>query len=82
MGSKPDDKVRHIVGVMAGTEMRPGEVLGPRPVDIFRREQRHGRPRAWHRDPVLDLAAVMIRRRLSEMTPDQSVRTISANRSG
>lgn len=33
-GPKPDDKVRDIIEVLAGTGMRPGEVLGLRPVDI------------------------------------------------
>ncbi len=33
-GPKPDDKVRDVVEVLAGTGMRPGEVLGLRPVDI------------------------------------------------
>ncbi len=34
MGPKPDDKVRDIIEVLAGTGMRPGEVLALRPVDI------------------------------------------------
>jgi integrase len=33
-GPKPDDKVRDVVEVLAGTGLRPGEVLGLRPVDI------------------------------------------------
>lgn len=33
-GPKPDDKVRDIIEVLAGTGMRPGEVLGLRPTDI------------------------------------------------
>ncbi len=37
-GPRPDDKVRDIIEILAGTGMRPGEVLGLRPVDIT-----HGR---------------------------------------
>lgn len=37
-GPKPDDKVRDIIEILAGTGMRPGEVLSLRPVDIT-----HGR---------------------------------------
>ncbi len=33
-GPKPDDKVRDIIEILAGTGMRPGEVLALRPVDI------------------------------------------------
>lgn len=33
-GPKPDDKVRDICEVLAGTSMRPGEVLALRPIDI------------------------------------------------
>ena len=103
MGPKPDDKVRDIIEVLAGTGMRPGEVLGLRPVDIIegrkgmvarvrgtvvhqpgRGSIRQDHPKtdaSVRRVPVPDFAAA-VRRRLSEIAPDQSERTIFANRSG
>ncbi|GAB7007799.1 hypothetical protein JCM18899A_52750 [Nocardioides sp. AN3] len=42
MGPKPDNKVRDIIEVLLGTSMRPGEVLGLRPVDIEHRPRADG----------------------------------------
>lgn len=103
-GPTPDDKVRDVIEVLTGTGMRPGEVLGLRPVDIAdgRRgmvahvrgtviyQQGHGSFRQDHpktdasirRVPVPEFAAAVLRRRLAEMTPDQSEQTIFANRTG
>lgn len=42
-GPKPDDKVRDVIEILAGTGMRPGEVLALRPADLI------DGPRGWWR---------------------------------
>lgn len=103
-GPKPDDKVRDIIEVLAGTGMRPGEVLGLRPIDIADGmkemvahvsgtviyQPRRGSFRQDHpktdasvrRVPVPEFAAVVVRRRLADLTPGQAEHTIFANRVG
>jgi integrase len=103
-GPKPDDKVRDLIEVLAGTSMRPGEALALRPCDIEdgkRGMVAHVRGTAVYRQgrgtfrqdhpktgasvrtvPVPEFAAVVLRRRLAEMTLQQSELTIFANKNG